>query len=64
MRIDNKFNIGDHVYIITDPDQMMGIITAIILSSKDIIYQVSRDSVTERFFDFELSYDKDQLMTL
>ena len=64
MRIDNKFNIGDHVYIITDPEQMKGIITAIIISSKDVIYQVSRDTHSERFFDFELSYDKDKLITL
>lgn len=64
MRIDNKFNIGDHVYVITDKEQDLGVITAIMLTQNDIIYLVSRDNSIDRFYDFELSLDENKLMKL
>jgi hypothetical protein len=64
MRIENKFNIGDHVYIITDTQQDLGIITSIMITQGDLIYFVSRDNAIDRFYDFELSLEKNQLMTL
>ncbi len=64
MRIDNKFNIGDHVYVITDKEQDLGVVTAIMLTQNDIIYLVSRDNSIDRFYDFELSLDENKLMKL
>lgn len=58
MKIDNKFNIGDYVYVITDKEQDVGIITSIMISQFELVYLVSRNSITDRFYDFELSSDK------
>jgi hypothetical protein len=54
MVINNKFNIGDTVYIKTDVDQSPGIITCIQVNPGDILYSVSRNSSTSHFYDFEL----------
>lgn len=64
MRIDNKFNIGDHVYIITDIEQQVGVITSIMVTQGDLVYFVSRDNITDRFYDFELSLEKDKMIGL
>ena len=64
MVINNKFNIGDTVYIKTDVEQSPGIITCIQVNPGDILYAVSRDSRNANFYDFELSYDKDILITI
>lgn len=64
MRIENKFNIGEHVYVITDKEQQVEIINGIKLTKNDILYFVGRDNNTDRFYDYELSLDKNQLITL
>lgn len=64
MMIDNKFNIGDHVYVITDIEQEKGIITSILVSQNGLLYNVSRNSLTHGFYDFELSEEKDKLIGL
>ena len=64
MTINNKFDIGDHVYIITDKGQDMGIITSILINPRDIVYFVSRDSDVGRFYDFELSKDENKILRL
>ena len=62
MTINNKFDIGDHVYVITDKEQDMGIITGILINPRDIVYFVSRDSDVNRFYDFELSKDENKIL--
>jgi hypothetical protein len=64
MTINNKFDIGDHVYILTDKEQDMGIITGILINPRDIVYFVSRDSDVNRFYDFELSKDENKILRL
>lgn len=64
MKIDNKFNIGDHVYIVTDKEQDMGIISSIMITQGDIIYFVSRDNLVDRFYEFELSLEENKLLKL
>jgi hypothetical protein len=64
MTINNKFDIGDHVYVITDKEQDMGIITGILINPRDIVYFVSRDSDVDRFYDFELSKDENKILRL
>lgn len=64
MTINNKFDIGDHVYVITDKEQDMGIITSILINPRDIVYFVSRDRDEGRFFDFELSKDENKILRL
>ena len=64
MRIDNKFNIGDYVYIVTDLEQNVGVVTSIMITQGDIIYFVSRNNTTERFYDFELSSEENKIIKL
>jgi len=59
LKIDNKFNIKDFVYVITDPDQNKGVVVAIIVhDEKCLTYKVSIGSETQEYYDFELSTDK------
>ena len=64
MTINNKFDIGDHVYVITDKEQDMGIITGILINPRDVIYVVSRDNDLGKFYDFELSKDENKILRL
>lgn len=58
MQIDTKFNIGDFVYIITDEDNIRGIITALSVMPNGITYRVSRGVEESYHYDFELSEEK------
>ncbi len=62
MLIKNEYNIGDFVYIKTDPHQERGIITGIILSPGTILYRVSIKTSTNDFYEFELSSEVDELI--
>jgi hypothetical protein len=64
MTINNKFDIGDHVYVITDKEQDVGIITGILINPRDVIYFVSRDNDLGKFYDFELSKDENKILRL
>lgn len=62
IKIDNKFNFKEIVYIVTDPEQAQGIITGIHVDYEGtILYGVSRNGEEGDFYDFELSRDKDPL---
>ena len=43
MTINNKFNIGDQVYVVTDRNQNVGMVTSIMINPKDLVYFVTRD---------------------
>ena len=64
MTIDNAYNIGDIVYLKTDPEQMERIVTAIEISQKGLLYEVCFVESSSHFFDFELSKEKNILKTL
>jgi hypothetical protein len=60
MVIDNQFNIGQFVYLITDVDQVRRIITAIsIRGNNSISYEVSLGTSCGFHYDFELSLEPD-----
>lgn len=64
MIIDNKFEIGQPVYIKTDKDQDMGIVTSIeIVPNNLVMYHVSIRSYENNYYDFELSAEKNVLIT-
>lgn len=64
MIIDNKFNIGDFVYVVTDVEQDKGIITSIrVLPNNGITYMVSVGSKQDVYFEFELSAERNVLLT-
>lgn len=57
MVIENKFDIGDIVYLVTDPDQIRRIITGITIRPTGILYEVSLGATDSDHYDFELSLE-------
>lgn len=65
IRIDNKFNIKDFVYVVTDPEQHRGVVIAILVhDEKHLTYRVSIGTESQEYYDFELSADKDVLAAI
>ena|GEM_PF-882445 len=65
MTIENKFDLGDIVYLRTDPEQYERIITRIEVSPGRLIYCTSLgDNESVQHFDFELSKEKDVLKSI
>lgn len=58
MVVDNKFNFGDIVYLITDPDQFPRIITGMYVRNDSILYELSFVGITTEHYDIEMSYEK------
>ena len=57
MKIDNKLNLGDIVYVKTDPEQLIRMITGILVNFNGLEYRVSIAEEMEFFYYEELSYD-------
>lgn len=55
MTINNKFEIGEIVYIKTDVEQFPCQVVELIVSKTNIMYVVSRNLDTFKFYDYELS---------
>jgi uncharacterized phosphosugar-binding protein len=64
MVIDNKYNIGDIVYIVTDVDQLPCMVTSLEVTSKDVLYHVSRNGLNTVMYDMELSKEKEHSLHL
>jgi hypothetical protein len=63
MKIVNKFNIEDRVYLRTDPEQNQGVITSIIIRPSNLLlYEVSIGVETHNHYEFELSTEKNILI--
>lgn len=58
MTINNRYEIGDFVYLVTDPSQNKRIITALKVEATSIQYEVSCGSESCIANDFELSKEK------
>lgn len=63
MVIDNKFEIGDVVYLKTDRDQYERIITGIKILPIGIIYRVSLGVGENDHYEIELTAEKNVLIT-
>lgn len=60
MVINNEYSIEDVVYLKTDPDQRVRIITAIkVMRNGTITYELSHSTYTSWHWDFEFSTTKD-----
>ena len=59
MRIDNKFDIGQTVYLKTDSEQRERLVTAIIVRGYGILYSLSFETDESTHYDFEISAEKD-----
>ena len=62
MLIDNKYDIGDIVYLKTDEDQSMRIITSITVCINSLIYSLSLASQETQHYDFEISKEKQLIL--
>lgn len=60
MHIDNKFEHGEIVYLITDPDQFERIVTRFVIGmNKTILYELSCGVQVSLHYDAEVSKKKD-----
>ena len=62
MVIDNKYEIGDIVYIVTDEDQKKRMVTSIVIyKAGEIVYKIVCGTNYSEHYDFELSDKKNIL---
>ena len=59
MVIDNKYEIGDRVFLITDVHQDERIVTGIFIGPNDITYNLNCGNSESYHYDFEISNDRD-----
>ena len=64
MVVDNKYDIGDRVYLVTDPEQSECIITAIVLKPSGHIYELSCGVSSSLHFDIELTTERNEVKAL
>lgn len=62
MNIDNKFNIGQVVYLIHDAEQSPKLVTCIKITPNGLLYEVAFGSETLECYDMELTETKDVLL--
>lgn len=55
MVIDNRYEIGEIIYLKTDNDQLLRLISGIMICGKDIMYEVSHGTTTSKHYEFELT---------
>lgn len=63
MIIDNKFEIGQKVFLITDPEQKPRLVTGLTITPHNITYQLSSGSENSYHYDFEMSEEANVLIT-
>lgn len=63
MIIENAFNIGDTVYLITCTDQLERIVTGLHVRKTSITYALSCGVNETNHYDFEITVDKNVLKT-
>ena len=61
MLIDNKFNIGDEVYLKTDSEQKCRLVTGLFIRATSISYELSCASEASTHYDFEITSEIDVL---
>ena len=56
--IDNKFEIGDILYLRTDPNQLPRMVVAFSVDHRDTMYEVACGVENSKHYSFELSVEK------
>lgn len=65
MIIDNKFNIGDIVYLVTDPEQTPRMITAIwVYASGNLRYELSYSEHSTSHYECEITPERNVLASI
>ncbi len=63
MIVECKYGYGDIVYLKTDSDQSKWIVCSILVTKAGVIYNLSSGIKTYGAYDFEISLEKDILIT-
>jgi hypothetical protein len=61
MKINNKFNIEDVVFLITDDDQLHRIVTGIQISQNGLLYRLACGTNDSWHYEYEIATDKNFL---
>lgn len=64
MNINNKFEIGQIVYLKTDDEQFSRIVTGFTVREQSLLYGLSQGTNETFHYDFEITTEKDILATL
>ena len=64
MLIDNKYNIGDTVYLVTDNEQLLRIVTCLYVRENNILYELSCGTYTSTHYSYEMSNEKNILTSI
>lgn len=59
--VDNKYGIGETVYLITDKEQLPRIVYCFLVYRSEILYRLATGIVTSDHYDFEISTEKNVL---
>jgi len=62
MKINNKFNLEDCVFLITDEDQKTRIVTGIQISLNGILYRLAQGTNDSWHFECEIAKEKNYLI--
>ncbi len=63
MIIENKYEIGQKVYLVTDTEQHERLVTAIRVMPGSLIYQTCFGTIISEHYDFEISAEKNLQLT-
>lgn len=63
MVIESKYNIGDKVYLETDAEQNIRIVTGLNVRKTSVSYNLSCGVYESTHYDFEITTEKDVLKT-
>lgn len=55
MVIENKYKLGQTVYLKTDIEQLPRIVTAIVVNPGDLCYELTQGRDYSKHYDFEIS---------
>lgn len=58
MVLDNKYEIGQTVYLITDSEQLPRIVFCFIVYRNELLYRLATGTTTSEHYDFEISETK------
>lgn len=61
MTINNKFNLGDQVYVKVDPLQSVNMVVEIVVTPVGLYYTISNGDSERQFYAMELSKDEDSV---
>jgi hypothetical protein len=62
MHINNEYELGDIVYLRTDPDQNILVVTGILVTAGGLLYKLAIGTSESVHYGLELSREKDILL--